>query len=59
MLLVFLPTICSFIFNGRKLQKFEIKKKILLTFDGYLKLYVSYISKWTFVGMKGNVLKEF
>lgn len=40
-------------------MKFEIKKKILLTFDGYLKLYVSYISKWTFVGMKGNVLKEF
>ena len=40
-------------------MKFEIRKKILLTFDGYLKLYVSYISKWTFVGMKGNVLKEF
>ena len=27
MLLVFLPTICSFIFNGRKLQKLEIKNK--------------------------------
>ena len=37
-------------------MKLEIKKKILLiAFDGYRKLYVPYISKWTFVGTKGNV----